>query len=100
MPEGVDSEGTTSEQMRQLLETLERRLLAHPKIWPENLVVRFVEFGASTLNIEIMAWFLTADFAEFQSVRQDVLLGIMDAVNDAGTSFAFPAQTVHLVRDS
>jgi MscS family membrane protein len=91
---------TTPDQIRQLLETLEQRLLAHPKIWPENLVVRFVEFGTSTLNIEIMAWFLTSDFAEFQSVRQDVLLGFMDAVNDAGTSFAFPTQTVHLVRDA
>ncbi len=88
---------TTPAQLREVLGEIERQLLAHPKVWPENVSVRFVELGASALNLEVIAWFLAADYTEFQRIRQDALLGFMDAVAAAGTSFAFPTQTVHLV---
>ena len=39
--------GTTAEQMRQVLHDLERMLTEHPMIWPENIEVRFKEFGPS-----------------------------------------------------
>jgi MscS family membrane protein len=88
--------GTTAAQMRTVLEGLERVLREHPKIWPEAVVVRFKEFGASSLDIEVMAWFQTPNWSEFQLIRQDVLLAFMEVVESAGTSFAFPTQTVHL----
>jgi MscS family membrane protein len=69
---------TTAEQMRQVLGDLEELLRNHPKIWSENISVRFKEFGSSALNIEVMAWFLTADYAEFQTIRQEVLLSFME----------------------
>ncbi len=87
---------TTAAQMRQVLAGFERTLREHPKIWPDAVVVRFSELAASSLNIEIMAWFQTADWGEFQRIRQDVLLQFMDVVERAGTSFAFPTTTVHL----
>lgn len=87
---------TTGAQMRQVLAGFERVLREHPMIWPDAVVVRFREFAASSLDIEIMAWFRTADWGEFQAIRQDVLLQFMEAVEDAGTSFAFPTRTVHI----
>ncbi len=87
---------TTGEQMRMVLAGLERSLRAHPKIWSDAMVVRFSEFAASSLNIEIMAWFQTPEWSEFQKIRQEVLLKFMDVVESAGTSFAFPTTTVHL----
>ncbi|MCK9462521.1 MAG: mechanosensitive ion channel family protein [Proteobacteria bacterium] len=87
---------TTAAQMRQVLAGLERVIREHPKIWPDVIVVRFAELADSSLNIEVMAWFETADWAEFQLIRQEVLLGFMDVVEKAGTSFAFPTRTVHL----
>jgi MscS family membrane protein len=91
--------GTTATQMRVVLDGLERVLRQHPKIWPDAVVVRFKEFAASSLDIEIMAWFLTTDFGEFQKIRQDILLGFMNVVERAGTGFAFPTRTVHLVQE-
>ena len=88
---------TTAAQMREVLEGFERVLRSHPKIWPDALVVRFKEFGASSLNIQIMAWFQTPEFSEFQLIRQEILLQFMDVVEKAGSSFAFPTQTVHLI---
>ena len=88
--------GTTSEQMRAILAELEAILRRHPKIWSESVVVRFKELAASSLDIEIMAWFETTDGAEFQQIRQDVLLDFMAAIEANGSSIAFPTRTLHL----
>jgi MscS family membrane protein len=92
--------GTSAAQMRQVLDGLEEVLRAHPSIWTDAVVVRFKEFGASSLDIEVMAWFQTSSWPEFQLIRQEVLLQFMDVVEGAGTSFAFPTRTVHLVSET
>jgi MscS family membrane protein len=89
--------GTTAEQMEQILAGFERVLREHPRIWPDTVVVKFAGFGAYSLDIEIMSWFLTTDYNEFRQFRQEVLLGFMHVVEAAGSSFAFPTQTLHLV---
>ena len=81
---------TTHEQMQQVLGGFERVLREHPKIWPDAMVVRFKEFGASSLDIEIMAWFAVPTWADFQLCRQEVLLGFMKVVEDAGTELRLP----------
>jgi MscS family membrane protein len=91
--------GTTMAQMREVLAGLEGVLRAHPKIWPEAVVVRFKELGDYALNIEVMAWFLTADWGEFQLIRQELLLGFMEVVERARTSFAFPTRTIHMITE-
>jgi MscS family membrane protein len=88
---------TTEAQMREVLAGFEKVLRDHPKIWTEAMVVRFREFAASSLDIEVMAWFETQVFSEFQLYRQEVLLGFMGVVERAGSSIAFPTRTVHLV---
>jgi MscS family membrane protein len=87
---------TTADQMRAVLAGFERALREHPRIWPEELIVRFREFAASSLDIEVMAWFQTQDYSEFRLIRQDILLQFMEIVERAGTSFAFPTQTLHV----
>jgi MscS family membrane protein len=91
--------GTTAAQVRTIVAGLERVLRGHPRIWPDAVVVRFVGFGASSLDVEVTAWFQTTDFGEFQLMRQDVLLDFMTVVEEAGSAFAFPTRTVHLARD-
>lgn len=87
---------TTEAQMRIVLAGLEQVLREHPKIWPDVVNVRFKELAASSLDIEVMAWFATNDWNEFMLIRQDILLSFMKVVETAGTSFAFPTRTVHL----
>jgi MscS family membrane protein len=88
---------TTAGQLRRILDDLERTLREHPKIWPDAMVVRFFQFGASSLDIEVMAWFQTSDYGEFQGYRQEVLLAFMDVVERNGSSFAFPTRTLHVL---
>jgi MscS family membrane protein len=89
--------GTTSDQLREILAGFERTLRAHPNIWPDDMVVKFASFGESSLDVEVMAWFKTADFNQFRAWRQDVLIAFMEIVEQAKSSFAFPTRTVHLV---
>jgi MscS family membrane protein len=89
--------GATAAQLREVVSGIEALLRAHPKIWPETVVVRFLAFTDSSLSIELMAWFQTTDVTEFREIRQEVLLGVMEAVERCGASFAFPTRTVHLV---
>lgn len=89
--------GTTAAQMRKVISGIEALLRAHPKIWPDTVVVRFLAFADSSLNVELMAWFQTTEVNEFREIRQEILLGMMEIVEEAGTSFAFPTRTVHLV---
>jgi MscS family membrane protein len=90
------SYGTTAAQMRTVLREVEAALRAHPKIWPDAVSVRFTDLRESTLNVEVVAWFQTSDFAEFTAIRQDLLLRFMEIVERAGTGFAFPTRTVLL----
>lgn len=86
---------TSPKQMREILENLEQTLRAHPLIWPENVIVRFKRFGESSLDIEVMAWFL-CDWDQFLLVRQEILLQFMEVVEQAGSSFAFPSRTLYV----
>jgi MscS family membrane protein len=90
--------GTSGAQMRAVLAGLEAVLRRQEKIWRDSVVVRFKELAASSLDIEVMAWFTTPDWGELQPIRQETLLQFMDVVDGAGTSFAFPTRTVHVVQ--
>ena len=90
--------GTTEEQVRRVVAGVEATLRAHPKVWPDVVVARLAAFAASSLDVEVLCWLQTSDFAEFRDFRQEALLGIMRVVREAGTSLAFPTQTVHVAR--
>jgi MscS family membrane protein len=90
---------TTPDQLRAVLASLRRILLGHPKVSRDEVRVRFVTLGPTSLDIEVNAYVLTAQPPEFQAIREDLLLRFMDAVAAAGTGFAFPSSTVYLARD-
>ncbi len=90
---------TTPEQLRFLLTRLREILLAHPRITEEPARVRFVGFGAYSLDLEVFAYVDTQDWDEFLAIREDVYLRLMDAVREAGSGFAFPSTVTYLGRD-
>ena len=58
--------------------------------------VRFVEFNACSLDIEIFAYVRTFDYATFLGMREEILLHIMETIEAEGVNIAFPTQTVML----
>jgi MscS family membrane protein len=90
--------GTTEAQVREVLDGFRRVLQEQPKLWPEGVTVVLRGLGASSLDIEVAASFQTEDWSEFLAIRQEVLLRFLQVVERAGTSVAFPTQTLHMVR--
>jgi MscS family membrane protein len=90
---------TTPDQLRYVLARLRQILLAHPRVTADPARVRFVGFGAYSLDIEVFAYIDTADHTEFLGIREDLYLHFMDAIKEAGTGFAFPSSTTYVGRD-
>jgi MscS family membrane protein len=90
---------TTPEQLRFLLARLREILLAHPRVTNDPARVRFVGFGAYSLDLEVFAYVDTKEWNEFLTIRENIYLHFMDAVKQSGTSFAFPSSTMYLGRD-
>lgn len=91
---------TTPEQLRYVMAQLRGMLIAHPKVASDQLHVRFVGFGAYSLDIRLFAYIRTRDWLSYQAIVEDINLRVMDIVADAGTGIAFPSQTTYLGRDS
>jgi MscS family membrane protein len=90
---------TTSAQLRQLLVQLEDLLHSHPRVAAETARARFIGFGDSSLNIELLAHVMTSDWVEFTVVREDLMLRVMDVVEQCGAAIPRPSQTLYLGRD-
>jgi MscS family membrane protein len=91
---------TEPDQLRFVLERLRRMLLGHPRVTDDPARARFLDFDAYSLNIEIFAYVNSSDWGEYLGIREDLNLRIIDIVNEAGTGFAFPSQTLYFGRDA
>jgi MscS family membrane protein len=96
---GLRSE-TSPDHLRYVLSEIRRILYSHPKIETKTVRVRLIELASSSINVELVCYVMTQDFNDFAAVREDLLLRIMHLVEDSGTGFAFPSQTLYLGRDS
>ncbi len=90
---------TTADQLRYVLARLRDLLATHPAIADDPLRVRFVGYGAYSLDIEVFAYALTRQRADFLAIQEDLLLQVMDLVRDAGTGFAFPSAIEYAASD-
>jgi MscS family membrane protein len=91
---------TRPDQLRAVLERIGSLLREHPRVDPDPARIRFVGFGAYSLDCEIFAYIRTDDYGEFLAIREEILLAIMDAVEASGTAFAFPSQTIYMGQDA
>jgi MscS family membrane protein len=83
---------TTSDQLLKVLSSLGEILRSQPKVETGALPVRFVGVGPYSLDIEVMAYVMTADYDEFLALQQELLLKMLQGVEQAGTALAVPLQ--------
>jgi MscS family membrane protein len=91
---------TSSRQMEALVNTIRTSLEHEELVDPESICVHFLTFNNCSLDIDIKALVRTIDPAEYRAVVQRLNLSFMKIVEDNGTGFAFPSQTVYLARDT
>jgi MscS family membrane protein len=87
---------TTPEQMRQVLQSIRELMIADPRVETEGSRARFVRLGASSLDIDVYGYVRAESYAEFLGVQEELLLRLLDIVEKAGTSVAFPTQTLYV----
>ena len=87
---------TTGAALRGILDDARTLLREHPRIGDEEVDVRFVAFGASALELEIICWFSGTDGLEFKAVREQLLMTFTEIVEKHGSAIAYPTQTVHV----
>ena len=90
---------TTPAQMREVLQSIRELMVADPRVETEGSRARFVRLGPSSLDIDVYAYVRAETYSEFLGVQEDLLLRILDIVEHAGTSVAFPTQTLYLKPD-
>ncbi len=90
---------TTPEQLRYVLAELRKILLGHPMVTPAPARIRFVGYGAYSLDLEVFAYLRCEDQDDFLAIQEDLLLRMADIIGEAGTGFAFPSQTMYYSRD-
>ena len=80
---------TTPDQMREAVRRIEDYLRGNPAINQEFLMVKFTDFGASSLDILVYCFTATTDWVEHLQARQDVQLTIMDILEELGLEVGF-----------
>jgi MscS family membrane protein len=90
---------TSPDQLRYILVEIRKLLYSHERVIPDTPRVRFINFGAYSLDIEVLAYVNTTDWSEFLGIREDIFLRIMDIIEASGTGFAFPSQTLYMGKD-
>jgi len=88
---------TNSEQISKIMNDIKEMLKQHEGISQnDSLMVNFDTFGDSSLNIFIYTFTKTANWAKYLEIRESVNLEIMKIVEDNGSSFAFPSQSIYV----
>jgi MscS family membrane protein len=90
---------TTIEQLRQIRDEIEQYILgsedfAHP---PEVLTfVRIDRFGDSSIDMMVYCFTRTTVWGEWLHIKERLAYKIKEIVQTAGTSFAFPSQSLYV----
>jgi len=90
---------TKVEQLEKVLAGLREMLAAEPRVQTRDARVSLARLGPSALEIQVFAYVRAADRPGFDAIQEELLLKILRIVQDAGTSLAFPSQTVYVRRD-
>ena len=89
------SYGTTADELRSVLEGIQKLLKENPKIEAASARIRLVNFGARAIELELFAYVQTPDYMEFLAIREELFLHVADVVEASGSSFARPTEFIY-----
>jgi MscS family membrane protein len=90
---------TSTDQLRFVLVRIREMFLGHPRIDSDSARVRLAGYGASSIDVSVRVYARTREWNDFFAIKEDVMFRIKDIVEQSGTGFAFPSQTLYLGRD-
>jgi MscS family membrane protein len=87
---------TTVAQIRCVVEGIRTLLAEHPAVERDSVRVRFLGFGATSLDVDVFAYVLAADWNQFLEIQEGLLFRTMEIVEKAGAQIAIPSQVMYL----
>jgi MscS family membrane protein len=91
---------TSRPQLEQVLAGIRRLLTDDTRIEAGTSRARLIRFGSSSLDIEVFAYVTVKDYVAFLGFQEEVLLGVMDVIQKAGTALAVPSQTMYVRQEA
>ena len=83
--------------IKTVVDNIKLMLLKHPNIDQSvKIDVYFVNFGASSLDVNVSAYMSISSGVSFSVVRQDILLKIAAIIKEAGAEMATPTHIIEL----
>jgi MscS family membrane protein len=87
---------TTLEQLKVFMEDVRALLKTDPGVDQKSIVVNFVNYGDSSLDVQVVYFTSDPDFTRHLELRERINLKIMQALVARGLSFAYPTHTLQL----
>jgi small-conductance mechanosensitive channel len=96
----VFSIGVTYQTPREKLEKIPRLIRESVELQPEIRFDRahFKEYGDFSINFETVYYVLSRDYNQYMNTQQAINLAIHERFEGEGIEFAYPTQTLHLVK--
>ena len=89
---------TPAQSIEAFCEGVRELVRSHPYTAKDSYHVWFSNFGASSLDIEVICFIETTEFPTFVRERHRLFLDILQLAQRLGVSFAFPTTTVWVGR--
>ncbi|WP_223700601.1 mechanosensitive ion channel family protein [Sutcliffiella deserti] len=87
---------TSRASLESVVRSIEQMLQAHPEVHQDTIMVRFDNFGDSSLNVFIYFFTNTVMWANYLEVKEDINFKIMEVLEKEGVVIAFPTRTLHI----
>jgi len=87
---------TTAEQMEQAMQIIDDTIKAVDGTRDDDIMIRFVNFGAFSLDLEIVYWI--ADMSDWKMILHRVNMGLKKNLDEAGVDMAFPTETHYVIK--
>jgi len=90
---------TSIEQLRDIRDRIEGYILESPEFASPEEVATFVRidsFNASSIDIMLYCFTRTTNWGEWLKIKEQLAYHIKQTVEDAGSGFAFPSQSVYI----
>ena len=82
------------EKVLSVVQAVREMLMEHELVEPDSVVVQFVDFGTSSLDIMIICFMKTPNWNDFQAARQDINLKLMAIMQERGVELAVPVRSL------
>ena len=87
---------TTADQMEELLRRIRQLLKDDEGVDSDFFLVRFTDFGSSSLDIFLYYFTRSIKWDQHLAVRERVNLNIMRTIREMGLSIAFPTRSIYV----